>query len=248
MVTERRLTLDDVLPRDPSIVLKGPRSLRAVLQAQLAISNASGSRLWVMDYGCGDAARRGQVDAKSCRYVGIDPFSNSADVVAAGERLPFRGASFDVVVSIAVFEHLLDPARGVAEIARTMKPGGVLIGYSAFLENFHEVSYHHLSHKGVEHLFEQAGLRLVSLWPAKYGLDYQLGNLLVPGGRPRFARAAVRGLTRFGVGAIVRAQAAVHTLARRIRGRARPNEGALRLRFLQLKYASGISFEAVREG
>src|SRR5207244_212690 len=110
----------------------------------------------------------------------------------------------------------------------------------------HEVSYHHLTHKAVEHLFETSGLRVVRLWPTAYGLDYQLGNLLVPGGRPRFLRVAVRWCVRAATGALVRLHVAAQTTVRAARGRAKPGEARLRLRFLQLKYASGIAFEVVR--
>jgi len=40
------------------------------------------------------------------------------------ERQTFPDGSFDLVVSQDVFEHVLDPAMGFAEIARTLKPGG----------------------------------------------------------------------------------------------------------------------------
>ena len=39
------------------------------------------------------------------------------------ERQTFADASFDLVISQDVFEHVLDPARGFAEIARTLKLG-----------------------------------------------------------------------------------------------------------------------------
>lgn len=238
MATERRLTLADVLPKDHGVLDGAPRSLEQVLDARRGQV--------VLDYGCGDAARRKLVAGRGSRYVGIDPFSQSADVVASGERLPFRDGSFDAVVSVAVFEHLLDPRDGIEEIGRVLKPGGVLVGYSAFLENFHEVSYHHLTHKALEHLFERAGLRVVRLWPTSYGLDYQIGNLLVPGGRPRWLKSAVRWVVRALTGLVLRGQVVLHTVARRLRGRATDGESRLRLRFLQLKYASGIAFEAVR--
>jgi hypothetical protein len=40
------------------------------------------------------------------------------------EQQTFPTASFDLVITQDVFEHILDPARGFAEVARTLKPGG----------------------------------------------------------------------------------------------------------------------------
>lgn len=37
---------------------------------------------------------------------------------ANAECLPFRDGEFDIVVSVEVFEHLLDPGRGLGELAR----------------------------------------------------------------------------------------------------------------------------------
>ena len=45
---------------------------------------------------------------------------------ADAQRLPFRDQSFDVAVSIAVFQLIPDPAAALSEIARVLKPGGRL--------------------------------------------------------------------------------------------------------------------------
>lgn len=46
---------------------------------------------------------------------------------AAGERLPFPDGSFDVVLSHEVIEHVQDDRQAVAEIVRTLRPGGRLV-------------------------------------------------------------------------------------------------------------------------
>ncbi|MEM7356882.1 MAG: class I SAM-dependent methyltransferase [Acidobacteriota bacterium] len=43
------------------------------------------------------------------------------------EQQTFADASFDLVVTQDVFEHLFDPSRAFAEVARTLKPGGAHI-------------------------------------------------------------------------------------------------------------------------
>ncbi|HEY4200638.1 MAG TPA: class I SAM-dependent methyltransferase [Devosiaceae bacterium] len=41
-------------------------------------------------------------------------------------RLPFADASFDVVVAMHMLYHVADPAAGIAEMFRVLKPGGTL--------------------------------------------------------------------------------------------------------------------------
>jgi SAM-dependent methyltransferase len=43
------------------------------------------------------------------------------------EAQTFADGAFDIVVTQDVFEHVLDPARGFREVARTLKPGGAHI-------------------------------------------------------------------------------------------------------------------------
>ena len=45
-------------------------------------------------------------------------------VNGAGEQLPFGDASFDLVIAWDVVEHVQDPARLLAELARVLRPGG----------------------------------------------------------------------------------------------------------------------------
>ncbi|HEV2302254.1 MAG TPA: class I SAM-dependent methyltransferase [Stellaceae bacterium] len=44
----------------------------------------------------------------------------------AGEHIPFDSGFFDVVLSSNVLEHVVDPPRVIAEIARVLKPGGYM--------------------------------------------------------------------------------------------------------------------------
>lgn len=47
-------------------------------------------------------------------------------VVGSAEALPFRDAAFDTVVSGLVFCSMPDPARGLAEVRRVLRPAGRL--------------------------------------------------------------------------------------------------------------------------
>jgi SAM-dependent methyltransferase len=55
--------------------------------------------------------------------LGIEPV-----VANVEEPLPFDDASFDAVVAGELFEHLRFPEGVVGEVARVLRPGGVLVG------------------------------------------------------------------------------------------------------------------------
>ena len=75
----------------------------------------------------------GTLRGKVARVVGIDvdpavlenPIVDEAHVFD-GVRIPFDDASFDLIVSDHVFEHIVDPAATAAELHRVLKPGGWL--------------------------------------------------------------------------------------------------------------------------
>lgn len=52
------------------------------------------------------------------------------------ERQTFADESFDIVVTQDVFEHLMAPDRAIAEIARTLKPGGLHIATVPLVRGF----------------------------------------------------------------------------------------------------------------
>ncbi len=64
-----------------------------------------------------------QVAREAAASAGIDVETARANL----EALPFADESFDVVLCTQVIEHLLDPSRGLAEIARVLAPGGTAI-------------------------------------------------------------------------------------------------------------------------
>jgi SAM-dependent methyltransferase len=62
-------------------------------------------------------------------------------LAAAGERLPFPDAAFDVVLCDNVVDHAERPAEITAELVRVLSPGGLLY----FTVNFHHPFYHGVS-------------------------------------------------------------------------------------------------------
>jgi SAM-dependent methyltransferase len=58
---------------------------------------------------------------------GVEPPATPLVVCGAGEFLPFPPGTFDLILSHEVLEHVQDDAQAVAEIVRTLKPGGRLV-------------------------------------------------------------------------------------------------------------------------
>jgi SAM-dependent methyltransferase len=126
------------------------------------------------------------VDPLAASYAGLFPaWQRQAGTCAAhGERLPFRDATFDVVLCDNVVDHAENPARIVAEIARVLAPDGLLY----FAVNFHHAIYSvagrlhsawngaglrfeigpfadhtvHLTHRGARRLFAGLPLRMIA--------------------------------------------------------------------------------------
>ncbi|HYF64487.1 MAG TPA: class I SAM-dependent methyltransferase [Herpetosiphonaceae bacterium] len=86
------------------------------------------------------AARAVGVDPLAAHYARLFPgWQAGADTAAAaGERLPFAGGAFDLVLCDNVVDHAGDPAAIAAELARVLRPGGLLY----FTVNIHHRFYH----------------------------------------------------------------------------------------------------------
>ena len=71
-------------------------------------------------------------------YFGLDvePGGN-VTFVADAHRLPIADGSLDGVIMLSVLEHLHDPIRGVDQVARVLKRGGVYFSYAPFYHPYH---------------------------------------------------------------------------------------------------------------
>ena len=69
-------------------------------------------------------------------------------------NLPFADSSFDVVLSDQVLEHIADPFRCAAEARRVLRPGGLQIHTTCFINPIHDAP-------GDNFRFTPDGLRLV---------------------------------------------------------------------------------------
>lgn len=93
----------------------------------------------VLDVGCGPGALTSELVARlgADHVAAVDP--SASFVEAAGERnpgvdvrlasaelLPFPDASFDAAIAQLVVHFMAEPVRGISEMARVVRPGGVV--------------------------------------------------------------------------------------------------------------------------
>ena len=97
---------------------------------------AGGARGRTLDVGCG-TGRGLPLYGPDVRAIGLDPGWDSLGrarrrapgvplVQGRAEALPFRGGTFDTVVASLVFCSVAEPARGLAEVKRVLRPDGRL--------------------------------------------------------------------------------------------------------------------------
>jgi 2-polyprenyl-6-hydroxyphenyl methylase/3-demethylubiquinone-9 3-methyltransferase len=96
----------------------------------------------VLDLGCAGGFMAEALALRGARVTGIDPAAEAINAaraharaggmrigydVGVGEALPYDSASFDAVVCVDVLEHVTDLNKVLAEVARTLRPGGMFL-------------------------------------------------------------------------------------------------------------------------
>jgi ubiquinone/menaquinone biosynthesis C-methylase UbiE len=96
----------------------------------------------ILDIGCGTGAALRHAAARGADgpLVGIDPVPRMVEIaeerrqgaplqfkVGQAEALPVDDGSFDVVLAFDSYDHWTDPARGLEEVRRVLRPGGRLV-------------------------------------------------------------------------------------------------------------------------
>ena len=146
-----------------------------------------------LDLGCGAAVHQEVCELAGFEYVGLDYGTPEAMVLGDAQALPFAGSSFELVLSIAVLEHVPFPLLMLREAWRTLEPGGAFLGTVAFLEPFHQESYYHHTHLGLLSALRHAGFAVERIAPAGGwpGLAAQANMSLFPGSPRWLSRALV---------------------------------------------------------
>lgn len=79
------------------------------------------------------------------------------DIVGDARELPILDGAADLAVCSAVLEHVADPVAAVAEMRRTLRPGGVAFVETPFMQPYHEGpdDYQRFTIMGLRRLFSR---------------------------------------------------------------------------------------------
>jgi len=133
--------------------------------AAFAAALPSGAR--ILDAGSGEGQYRHHFGRQ--RYCGVDLAVGDAtwdyskvDALADLTALPFREGTFDAAVHIVTIEHLREPARALAEIGRSLVPGGLLLIAAPHEWEVHQAphDYFRYTRYGLAYVLEQAGFEV----------------------------------------------------------------------------------------
>jgi SAM-dependent methyltransferase len=88
--------------------------------------------------------------------VDLFPYPN-VDMTCDIHHLPFQSDSVDIVITMAVLEHLPDPQLVVDEIYRVLKSDGLVYTFFPFIQGFHASphDYSRQTEEGLKHLFRK---------------------------------------------------------------------------------------------
>jgi SAM-dependent methyltransferase len=197
-------------PSTPTWAVLGP--LSAWLRAQARELHEERGRYRLLDVGCGVKPYYPWFEPYVAEYVGVDLGDNpAADLEGPVEALPVEDASFDAVICTQVLEHCDDPAQGVRELRRVVRPGGRVLLSTHGVQVYHPAPHDlwRWTHEGLERLFRTNGeWATVSVRPSA-GTSATLALLLSIYIDLATRRAHVAPVGRLVIGALNRTAAAV---------------------------------------
>lgn len=105
----------------------------------------------ILNLGSGPVYFRNRTD-----IINVDIFAfDEVDIVADCEELPIENDTVDMIINVAMLEHVKNPEAVVHEMFRILKPQGGAICYLPFMQPFHAAphDYQRWTLPGVKRLF-----------------------------------------------------------------------------------------------
>jgi 2-polyprenyl-3-methyl-5-hydroxy-6-metoxy-1,4-benzoquinol methylase len=150
-------------PTDPTFWMD--RVLRLLPKPASVVLDFGGGSGWFSDY------------VPDSTYIVLEPDLTSSSVqqnenrhqyvIGDGHDDLFAEATFDAIAMFEVLEHVRNPFRVIRNIARWLKPGGVLVLSTPQYWHVHgwPSDYFRYTNYGLRELARTAGMEIVDLWP-----------------------------------------------------------------------------------
>jgi len=125
------------------------------------------ARGWLLDLGCGPQPYRDMFNHVD-RYIGVDlPPNSQADVYGDAMALPVQDRVFHTVLCNQVLEHVTEPSKLMAEVARVLRPGGFLFLSTPQTWGLHlePDDFYRYTEYGLRYLAEKSGLEVMEVIP-----------------------------------------------------------------------------------
>ena len=125
------------------------------------------ARGWLLDLGCGPQPYRdifNHVDF----FIGLDlPPNSKADVHGDAMALPIHNGVFHTVLCNQVLEHVAEPSKLMAEVARVLRPGGTVLLSTPQTWGLHlePHDFYRYTEYGLRYLAEKSGLEVLEVIP-----------------------------------------------------------------------------------
>jgi SAM-dependent methyltransferase len=102
-----------------------------------------------------------------------NPYLNSAKVFDPGQPLPYDDASFDLVYSNWVFEHIDEPTAAARELLRVVKPGGYICALTPYKWGYIALASRVAGNRRHTNLLRrvQPGRKEFDVFPTRYRLN-----------------------------------------------------------------------------
>jgi SAM-dependent methyltransferase len=133
---------------------------RRRLAAMLEARPMERRRVLVVGSGDGSAGYGELTNVEGGFWLETDvSLAGRARVVCDASDLPFDDSAFDLVICIAVLEHVLEPQRCVDEMRRVLKADGLIYATTPFMQQVHmgEYDFTRFTRSGHRWLFREFG-------------------------------------------------------------------------------------------
>lgn len=163
-ITENRRRIDVELAGRPE-ARKRLSPVLFGLTNQLTPRLTSHAKGQFLDAGCGTQPFRSVVEPQVDRYLTFDIEARVDEVDFIGDIEDMQAVpsqSIDSMLCSEVLEHVPHPDRAIAEFARIVKPGGVVILTVPFLARLHEEphDYYRYTRHGIRRLFDDGAFEV----------------------------------------------------------------------------------------